>query len=379
VVLSIIIVNWKVRDLLRECLLSVKREMLLRAADYEVIVVDNASGDGSVEMLSSEFPEVRLIQSPVNLGFGAGCNKAYRISNGEFVLLLNPDTEVIDHAIDGLLDVMRSHPNAGIVAPRLMNQDRSNQSAAGGAFPTLRNVAWNYLFLKNVLPRRWAPPALFLDGDPRELSRLDWVSGAAMMLRRRAVGVQIFDESFFMFGEDMDTCHRLCASGWDVLYAGQHAVIHHHGRSFEQQKSIGIRAAAHDGPRRVFTKGRSRPSVLAYDAILLIGHLIRWPLYRVLDALRPGRGYMNRSCYARTYVHAMLHAGALRDSRAGCQYLHDAHPQLDAAHIRAAARDGGRELGHRDAERRIFGNRDHPWAAALGSHQLVQPNVVVHD
>ena len=306
-VLSIIIVNWNVRDLARTCVQSVRRDLLLPVEHYEILVVDNASSDGSAAMFRAEFPQITLIASPVNLGFGAGCNKAYALARGEFILLLNPDTEAIGHVLDGLLAIMRSRPRAAIVAPRLVNADLSYQSASGGAFPTLCNVAWNYLFLKNVLPARLAPPTLFLDGDPRALLSIDWVSGASMLLRRQAIGAQIFDESFFMFGEDMDVCDRVRRDGWEVLYAGQHSIIHHHGRSFDQQESPTILATAHGGPRRAFKKRRGRLSVFCYDAILLTGFLVRWPLFGMLAMLRPGHGYESRSRFSRNYVRAVFH------------------------------------------------------------------------
>lgn len=307
VLLSIIIVNWNVRDLVRKSIQSVRRELLLPADRYEIIVVDNASGDGSAGMIRAEFPGITLIESPTNLGFGAGCNLGYKVASGEFILLLNPDTEVIDHAIDDLLGIMRDHERAGIVAPRLVNADLTFQRAAGGAFPTLGNVAWNYLFLKDLLPKRIAPQALFLEDDAQGLRRIDWVSGASMLLRRGAIGEQIFDESFFMFGEDIDVCERVRRGGWEVLYASQCSIIHHHGKSLERQESLEILATAHNGPRRAFKKNRGPVSVLLYDAILLTGYLIRWPLYWLLSLIRPGDQYGALSKFSKTYVIAMLH------------------------------------------------------------------------
>jgi GT2 family glycosyltransferase len=311
-VLSIIIVNWNVRDFARACIQSIRRELLLPADQYEVIVVDNASRDGSAEMFRAEFPDITLIESAVNLGFGAGCNRGYKVATGEFVLLLNPDTEVIDHAVDGLLDTLRAHPRAGIIAPRLVNQDRSPQVAPGGAFPTLANVAWNYFFLGKFLPGRFAPPALFLESDPQGLLNVDWVSGASMLLRRAAIGEEIFDESFFMFGEDMDVCDRVRAGGWEVLYSSGHAIVHHLGRSFAQQDDLELRASAHDGPRRVFKKHNGPLRVLAYDSILLTGFLVRWHVYWLLSLIRPGRDYRVRSEFCKSYVRGMFHMARSR-------------------------------------------------------------------
>jgi len=306
--LSVIIVNWNVRDLLRRCLQSLRADLQLPPDDYEIIVVDNASRDGSAAMLRAEFPDVRLIESAVNLGFGAGCNKAYRESKGAFVLLLNPDTEAIDHVVDALLAIMRERPRAGIVAPRLVNADRTFHKASGGALPTLANVAWHYLFIKNVLPAALGPAPLFLEDGARGLDAIGWVSGASMMLRREAIGPRIFDEAFFMFGEDMDVCDRVRRDGWEVLYAGELAIVHHHGRSFDQQPSLEVRACAHEGPRRVFAKRRGRASVFLYDLIVVAGYLARWGLYRLLSWLRPGKGYAKRADFCRGYVEAVRYS-----------------------------------------------------------------------
>lgn len=134
-----------------------------------------------------------------------------------------------------------------------------------------------------------------------------------MLLRREAIGKQIFDESFFMFGEDMDVCDRVRRNGWEVLYTSQHSIVHHQGKSFEKQRSLDILAHAHHGPRRVFKKGRSPISVFLYDAILLTGHLARWLMYGIFSLIRPGLGYEARSRYCKDYVRAMLRNPGNRD------------------------------------------------------------------
>jgi GT2 family glycosyltransferase len=304
--LSVIIVNWNVCELLRECLLSVRRSLRLARERYEVIVVDNASADGSVDMLRAEFPDVRLIASDANLGFGRGCQVGYECSRGLNVLLLNPDTIVLGGAIDAMLGAMAQHPEAAVIGPRLLNSDGSFQRASAGAFPSLRNVAWNYLFLHRLLPARLAPAPLFLDRDPGALIEIDWVSGAAMLLRREAVGEQIFDPAFFMFGEDMDLCDRLRRRGSKVLYCGQASIVHHHGRSLAQQSSLEVLATMHRGPRLLFRKRYRPAAAIAYDLVLLVGFLIRWPMFALLARLEPGRGFDGLSRFARRYVGVML-------------------------------------------------------------------------
>lgn len=304
--LSVIIVNWNVRDLLRDCLRSLARSLRLARDRYEVIVVDNASADRSVEMLRSEFPGITVIAGSENVGFGKGCQIGYECCRGDFILLLNPDTVVLDGAIDTLLAEMAARPAAAIIGPRLLNSDGSFQRASGGAFPSLRNVAWNYLLLHHLLPTSWAPEPLFLDKDLDGLFELGWVSGAAMLLRREAVGAQIFDPAFFMFGEDMDVCDRVRCAGWQVLYCAHCSIIHHHGRSFAQQSSLEVLATMHKGPRQLFRKRHSMAAALVYDVLLLIGFLIRWPVFGLLARLQPGKDYDRLCQMARRYVVTML-------------------------------------------------------------------------
>ena len=276
--------------------------MLLARDRYEVIVVDNASGDQSVSMLRNEFPGVILYESDENLGFARGCNKGFEIAVGAFVLLLNPDTLVVDHAIDVLLDDIKSHPRTGIVGSRQANEFGKFRRDAGGAFPTLGNVAWNYLFFGRLLPSRFAPPSHFLVGDPPGRQNVDWVSGAAMLIRRKAAGDHFFDESFFMYGEDMDICDRIREAGWEVAYTGSATITHYLGKSFEQQSEVNILQAIHNGPRAFFQKKNGRFAAFLFDLIMLFGFLLRWLLFGLANFFRPGKGYGKLSTFSRRYV-----------------------------------------------------------------------------
>jgi N-acetylglucosaminyl-diphospho-decaprenol L-rhamnosyltransferase len=304
--LSIIIVNWNLCDLLMDCLASVEKEMQLDPADYEVIVVDNASTDSSVATGRARFPRVRWVESAANLGFAAGCNLGYGLCRGRHVLLLNPDTVILDHAIDGMLSEFAQRPRAAALGSRLVNADFSFQRAAGGAFPSPGNVAWNYLFLNRLLPASWAPDPLFLEGDPQGVLEVDWVSGAAMLLRREALGATIFNESFFLFGEDMDLCDRLRGQGWQVLYSSLTTVLHYHGKSYQQQSSMEVLDTAVKGPREFFKRRHGRGEVLVYDLILLVGYAARWVLFGLISIARPGRGYGSLSSFSRRYALTML-------------------------------------------------------------------------
>jgi len=301
--LSIVIVNWNVRALLRACLQSLRDD----ASDTrEIIVVDNASRDDSAAMVRAEFPEITLIESQINLGFAAGCQLGFEHSRGEYVLLLNPDTEVPPGAIQQMLTDLKSNERAAIVGSRMTNKDGGFQRAAGGAFPTIANVAWNYLFLNQLLPARLAPPAVFLANDPRGIFEVDWVSGAAMLFRRAAIGERIFDPEYFMFGEDMALCARVRREGWTVLYSAHQSILHHHGQSYRQQSSLEILGTIYKGPRTFFRANHGPLSVLAYDTVLLVGYLLRWIIATMLRYVRPNRGYDEVARFSRNYVGVIL-------------------------------------------------------------------------
>ncbi len=308
--LAIVIVNWNVRALLAACLDSLAADP--ECAGWDVIVVDNASTDGSAAMVRSAFPWVRLIESPTNLGFADGCQAGWDASSSPFVLLLNPDTEVPVGAIGRMLADLSARPRAAILGSRLAAADGRLQRSAGGAFPTLRNIAWNYLFLDRLLPRRWAPPAVFIESDPDDVRQIDWVSGAAMLLRRDAVGPHIFDPEYFMFGEDMALCDRVRREGWHVLYSGRQTVLHHHGQSYQKQSSIEVLVTIYRGPRTFFRGTHGAVAAVAYDAVLLLGYLMRWMLGCLLNLVRPGRGYDEMARFSRSFVGIILRSALSR-------------------------------------------------------------------
>ncbi|BBF71753.1 glycosyltransferase family 2 protein [Sphingomonas bisphenolicum] len=303
--LAIIIVNWNVCDLLRDCLAAVSASAALRPLSVDTIVIDNASADGSAAMVRAQFPWARLIESGANLGFAKGCQLGYEATDAPFVMLLNPDTLVDPDAIASMLAQMEGDDRIGILGSRLRNSDGSFQRASGGAFPTLRNLAWNYLFLNKILPRDWAPPAVYLDGDPPGVRPIDWVSGASLTFRRAAVGARIFHPAYFMFGEDMELCHRVAQAGWRVLYSARQSITHHHGASFARQSSMEVLASVYKGPRFFFRQGRGPLARAAYDAILFTGYASRWLLFSLLGLLRPNRDYHAMARFSRRYLGVM--------------------------------------------------------------------------
>jgi GT2 family glycosyltransferase len=298
---SVIVVSWNVERLLRECIRSIHREAASISAGVEVVVVDNASRDGSVAMMRAEFPEVTTLANSDNVGFGRANNQALPLARGTYLLLLNPDAALLPGALARLVAVLDSYPAARIAGARLLNSDGTLQRWTGGAFPTLWNVACHYLFVARLLPPRWRPASLYLEREPAQDLDVDWVSGACLLLRRDAVDRFIFDPGFFMYGEDMELCQRVKAAGGRVVYAPRASVIHHQGASMKQQEGA-VLLSSLKGPRRFFSASRSRAAVWVFDALTVAGFLLRWLAYGLAARLKASAAYRMRCESSRTYL-----------------------------------------------------------------------------
>jgi N-acetylglucosaminyl-diphospho-decaprenol L-rhamnosyltransferase len=223
--ISVSIVNTSNRELLLACLASVHAS-LTPDVEVEVVVLDNASEDGSVDAVREHFPTVRVLAQEFRAGFGANHNAVIRATAGRYVYVLNEDTESDDWAFAPLVSAMDAHPRTAALGPRLVGPDGRHQDSAW-RFPTP---------LVSVL----GMPSLGRVGIAQSRGErprsVDWVMGAALLLRREALdGVGLFDESFFIYFEEVDLCLRLRKAGWDVCYFPGVSVVHH-----ESQFSAGI-------------------------------------------------------------------------------------------------------------------------------------------
>jgi N-acetylglucosaminyl-diphospho-decaprenol L-rhamnosyltransferase len=232
---SIVVLNYNTRDDLRTCLRGLLAEGSTRPAggalEAEVFVVDNASGDGSADMVASEFDWVRLIRSPRNGGFAYGNNQALRAASGDAVLVLNPDTVLPRGSISALLAVLQDHPEAGMVGPRLLRPDGSMHLACRRSFPTPAVALWRMTGLSRLFPdnARFGRYNLTFV-DPDLAIEVDSVCGACLLVRRSVIErVGMLDERFFMYGEDLDWCLRTRQAGWTVRYEPSIVVQHQHG------------------------------------------------------------------------------------------------------------------------------------------------------
>ncbi|CAG0977456.1 N-acetylglucosaminyl-diphospho-decaprenol L-rhamnosyltransferase [Anaerolineae bacterium] len=235
--LGIVILNWNTRDLLRRCLQTVFAST--GAFSYHVVVVDNASTDGSPDMVAAEFPQAELIVNPANNGFSYGNNVGLRALGfrdsaraqaeaPRYALLLNPDTEVPPDALFDMVEFMDSRPELGAAGPKLVLPDGSLDKACRRGFPTPTVSLYHFLGLGKLFPNspRFARYNMsFLDPDVE--AEVDSVVGAFMIVRREAVEqAGLLDETFFMYGEDIDWAYRIQKSGWKIVYHPQVTVKH---------------------------------------------------------------------------------------------------------------------------------------------------------
>lgn len=233
--LSVVIVSWNVRDLLRRCLDSVLRSAQLCNLPCQVIVVDSDSSDGSQAMVGEFFPQVELVPCQTNVGFVKGNNLGVSRSNGEYILLLNPDTEVVHDALQQMVDYLESHPPVGALGPRLLDPQGSTQSSRR-RFPTLaaglvESTMFQPCFENSSLLRHY----YYLDRSPDEEQEVDWVVGACLLIRREAwETVGSLDENIFMYSEELDWCHRAKSKGWKIVYLPSARVIHYEAQSSNQ-------------------------------------------------------------------------------------------------------------------------------------------------
>jgi hypothetical protein len=242
-----VIVAWNALPWLEQSLESVRGR--------DVVVVDHGSTDGTLELVRTRYPNVRIVEQE-NKGMGGGNNAGMRVAAGRYFFLLNSDAWVVGDGLDALIAYADAHPEAAVVGPRLRNTDGSLQRSVRGE-PTLWRLATEYLFIRKLAPRSSRLNPLYVGGFDHESEReADWLFGPALLVRRAAVDeVGLFDEDFFMFSEEVDWMTRFRRAGWKVLFYPGAEVVHvggatHGGRLYVENLRGHLRyAAKHHGPR----------------------------------------------------------------------------------------------------------------------------------
>jgi len=285
--ISVVIVGWNAKHYLELCLESLAKVPPRRS--MEVLVVDNASTDGSVEMIEAKFPWVKLIKSSENLGFSKGNNVAIRQAQGRYIALVNPDVIVFPGCLDGLADFLDQNPKVGNVGPRVFNPDMTMQSTCR-RFPTLWNNFCSTTRLESLFKgnRFFAGEHMFYFPHDRTLA-VDVIVGCFSMIRREAFEtVGLLDEGLFMYGDDVDWCRRARDAGWEVMFYPGGQAIHDRGKTTAPYP-VRFAVAQQKSVLHYWTKYHSFFGVLGIRSILLFHHLLRYAAAVVSSVTHSGK------------------------------------------------------------------------------------------
>lgn len=267
--ISIIIVNWNTRESSTDCIKSIYASP--PEGEFDIWVVDNYSSDDSVAVIRRNYPDVKIIENDENVGFASANNQAFRKSQGDYVLLLNPDTVVKTNAISELINFLNNNPEAAAAGARLINTDGTLQISAF-PFPTLFREFWRMFHLDSIVSLSNYQMNNWNQAQAREV---DTLLGACMLIRRESIDQSgLFDEEFFIYSEEVDLCTRLKKAGWRLYWVPGAVVIHYGGRS-TQQVSEEMFLRLYEGKILYFRKHHSKLSVFIYKLILFAATITR--------------------------------------------------------------------------------------------------------
>ena len=271
---TVSIINWNTKDELSECLKSVLAQ---EGVEFEVFVVDNASSDGSAGFVRDDYgPGVALIENSANLGFGAAHNQVIRESSGRYVLLFNPDCRFLEtDALAKMVDYLDRDSDVGMLGPKILNPDGTLQYSArrlpNMVAAVFRHTIFGRLFPHNKFVREY----LMTDWAHDQVTDIDWLSGAALMIRRETIDrIGLIDERFFMYCEDVDWCRRAHSAGWRVVYFPMASVSHRIGAASDQNPVSMIRQH-HRSMLRYFLKYEGRTPRVLLTPFVLVGLWLR--------------------------------------------------------------------------------------------------------
>jgi len=285
--ISIIIVNWNTKDLLRDCLNSVIEQTA--KADYEIIVVDNNSTDGSIDMVKSEFKEAVLIENSKNLGFARANNRGIKVSKGRYVCLVNSDIILLDNCLDKLVSFMESNPRAGMAGPRILNGDMTLQYSCRH-FPSIWNNLCQSIGLNHIFPKSPFFSDWIMNYWNHDSTRdVDALSGCLWIIRREALDdIGLLDEEFFIYGEDLDFCKRMRNANWDVSFYPEAQAIHLGGAS-SAAAPIKFYLEMQKADLQYWRKRHGISGKISYAAIILLRETIRTIARGMQYVLRPSK------------------------------------------------------------------------------------------
>ncbi len=270
--LTIIIVNWNTADMLKNCLLSIEKNV--KNIEYNIIVVDNASTDGSIDMVSSLLQKVKIIESGGNIGFARANNLAIPFAETPFIMFLNPDTLILGNTIKEMIQFMRNYSNIGMIGPKMLNLDRSVQ-VFGPQLTTSPFSAFLKMFLYNQYLSNLFPK-LFRIQNPNESNYVSHLCGGCLLVRKETLQkVGYFDERFFMYGEDYDLCKRIIDADWRIYYLSESSIIHLGGVSTNNAHSSFSVLMMCESIGKLIQKYYGKIGKIFYRCIVFFGSIYR--------------------------------------------------------------------------------------------------------
>jgi GT2 family glycosyltransferase len=276
--ISIIIINWNGHEVIKECLSSLMRHERI---NQEIWVVDNASTDDSLQIINTLFPDIKLITNSENIGFGKANNQAAKKAQGEYLLLLNPDTIVKERTIERLVDYLVRHSSVAAVGPRMLNADSSVQVSAFPK-PTLGRELWRLFHLDRLMSFSQYPETCFTG---KKSKSVDVLLGACILIRAdifKQVGC--FDEDYFVYTEEVDLCERIRSAGWQIDWMPDAEVIHLGGMSTRQVPEA-MFLELYRNKIKFFRKHRGNFQTESYKIVLAVASYVRIFLSEVISLL----------------------------------------------------------------------------------------------
>lgn len=274
--LSVIIVNWNVKDSLKRSLRSIYEQ--LHSIEYEIIVVDNASSDGSQEMIQDNFPQIVLIKNNINLGFAKANNIGVLKSRGQYLLFLNPDTEIVTNNVDELVRFLQANTQYVAVGPKILNRDGTIQFSCARSLPTPTNQLFEMAMFHRIFPKsKFFGKARLSYWDHKTNRDVECLSGASIVIAKESfIEAGCFDERYFLYAEDIDLCFKLKKSGFKLHYISDTEILHHSQESSKKVKKSAFSAIAiHEADKMFMRCHYGITSACLYQLFIFIGAILR--------------------------------------------------------------------------------------------------------
>lgn len=278
--ISVIVVSYNTKKLLEDCISSIYK--FTKSINFEVIVVDNASKDNSIEIMKKKFPKTKIILNKYNRGFGPANNQGIKIAKGKYILLLNSDTYLVENSLKKLVDKAKSVSNLGALAPQLLNENRTIQQSAG-FFPNLPQIFYWMSFLDDLPGGTYLKPYhINHDSFYKSEQKVDWGTAAAMLVPRAITNkVGSFDEKIFMYGEEVEWCYRIKKAGFEVYFSPSTKIVHI-GRGSSKKIPDAAFIGEYKGIIYFYQKHESKLALQIARLLLKMGALARIIVFTLL-------------------------------------------------------------------------------------------------